>query len=402
MKSFRTPSLVYIKGEEMTRYASKLCLQKWILPHLDTKNWIVHDLSCKNRKNTNDLVISNIINDGNKVRSIYKEPTVTPTLEHVKKYNLPELYESPNALLRKGWNGVSVSRDTIHIKDMELGYKNQVIFDRHAVGGEYEADYEIVGEGKLILLFFPKDDKSKIIQIRKNIKDKKNAIVLYTNPLDNIELLFHNFFSRCLTLKIKPYIVTKKTAFKWHEEFWKTALTVFEKFYKQKFIELKICDELSHLLSDAAAMKIIQWKHGNFGMCSHNYDGDVLTDEISQVHKSPAFMISTLTGFNDKNEMVKEFEASHGTVTDMWNDHLNKKETSLNPLGMIESLLNSIEYSIEINNIHQNTLKFTRIVRDELHQGLLEYGTKDINSNGLCTEKFIEVVGKNIKDKINQ
>ena len=51
--------------------------------------------------------------------------------------------------MRRGWNGITISRDTIHIAGMELGYKRPVLFERHAVGGEYGAGYKEVGSGRL-------------------------------------------------------------------------------------------------------------------------------------------------------------------------------------------------------------------------------------------------------------
>jgi isocitrate dehydrogenase len=36
---------------------------------------------------------------------------------------------------------------------------------------------------------------------------------------------------------------------------------------------------------------------------------------------------------------MKEFEASHGTVTDMDEARLRGEQTSLNPLGMVEGLI---------------------------------------------------------------
>ncbi len=32
--------------------------------------------------------------------------------------------------------------------------------------------------------------------------------------------------------------------------------------------------------------------------------------------------------------MIKEFEASHGTVADLWEKHKKGEETSMNPLGI--------------------------------------------------------------------
>jgi isocitrate dehydrogenase len=62
---------------------------------------------------------------------------------------------------------------------------------------------------------------------------------------------------------------------------------VFDENYRTQFRELgllkKTNGELCHFLSDVATMHVIRWNDGGWGMCSHNYDGDVLTDEIAQV-----------------------------------------------------------------------------------------------------------------------
>lgn len=73
---------------------------------------------------------------------------------------------------------------------------------------------------------------------------------------------------------------------------------VFDADYKQKYIDSGLIPdgELKHLISDAATMQIIKWTDGGFGMAAHNYDGDMLTDEVSQVHRSPGFISSSLIG----------------------------------------------------------------------------------------------------------
>ena len=35
-----------------------------------------------------------------------------------------------------------------------------------------------------------------------------------------VQDLAHHFFARCLEAKVVPYVVTKKTVFKWQESFW--------------------------------------------------------------------------------------------------------------------------------------------------------------------------------------
>jgi hypothetical protein len=62
---------------------------------------------------------------------------------------------------------------------------------------------------------------------------------------------------------------------------------VFDEHYREKFRAAGLLNncggELQHLISDAATMQIIRWTGGGFGMAAHNYDGDMLTDEIAQV-----------------------------------------------------------------------------------------------------------------------
>lgn len=84
-------------------------------------------------------------------------------------------------------------------------------------------------------------------------------------------------------------------------------------------------------------------------MACHNYDGDMLTDEVAQVHRSPGFITSNLIGKSDDGTLIKEFEASHGTVTDMWEAHLRGEETSINPLGLVEALIGAMRHSADLN-----------------------------------------------------
>ena len=101
---------------------------------------------------------------------------------------------------------------------------------------------------------------------------------------------------------------------------------VFNEHYKQDYHTAGlVTGELQHLISDAATMQIIRWTGGGFGMACHNYDGDMLTDEVAQVHRSPGFITSNLIGKRDDGVLIKEYEASHGTVTDMWEAHLRGK-----------------------------------------------------------------------------
>ena len=133
---------------------------------------------------------------GARVGSIFKEPTVTPSAEQVKSLGLSKALPSPNGAMRRGWNGVTISRDTIHIEGVELGFKRPVLFERHAVGGEYGAGWKQVGRGKLVTTFFPDDDEGEAIIVdARSLDNDLNVAVVYHNPLDNVGALAHHFFA---------------------------------------------------------------------------------------------------------------------------------------------------------------------------------------------------------------
>ena len=410
--SFKIPAppMVYIAGEEMTRYAMELMLDKWIRPHLDISRWEFYDLSCKHRDETNDQVLEDAVDAGKRLCSIFKEPTVTPDGRQKKKMGLKNSLPSPNGLMRYGWNGITISRDTIHIHGRDLGFSRPVIFDRHAVGGEYSAGFsDNVGPGRIVTKFFPEDGSEERVIDDRMLQDSLNSVVTYHNPYDNVEDLGHIFFKRCLLENVTPYVVTKKTVFKWQEPFWLILKKVFDEHYLHRFQDLGLLEQtggqLQHLISDAATMQILKWKGGGFGMASHNYDGDMLTDEISQVHGSPGFITSNLTGKREDGTLIKEFEASHGTVADLWQQHKQGRETSLNPLGLIEALIGAINYSTTMESFYKAEIQdFTRILRNTIHKSFVAgFGTRDLSGDsGLTTEGFVEHVSNWLKEKVPQ
>jgi isocitrate dehydrogenase len=180
---------------------------------------------------------------------------------------------------------------------------------------------------------------------------------------------------------------------------------VFDAHYKDKYIAAgllsKCGNELPHLISDAATMQIIRWTDGGFGMAAHNYDGDMLTDEVAQVHRSPGFITSNLIGKRlEDGALIKEYEASHGTVADMWEAHLRGEATSLNPLGMAEALIGAMNHSAvlagqgESSEVHA----FTSRLRKSMHHLMVTgKGTRDLcGPSGLTTEAFVAAVAEDL------
>ncbi len=402
MTKIKAPKMVYITGEEMTKVVMEMILDKWIKPNIDISNWEFFDLSCKSRDATKDKVLQDAIDAGARVKAIFKEPTITPNADQVKEMGLSKAWGSPNGLMRRGWNGYTISRDTIHIEGVKLGYEKPVLFDRHAVGGEYGAGFKMVGKGKLTTTFQPADGSAAITVDEREFKDNLNAAVTYHNPLDNVTQLAHHFFSRSLEAGVKPYVTTKKTVFKWQEDFWQIHKKIFDTDYKAKFVKAGIFaegEELRHLLTDDAAMKLITWKQGGFSMVAHNYDGDWLTDEQAQFHKSPGFLSSALTGVAKDGDKIMEFEASHGTVSDHYKAHLAGKETSTNPLGMVFALRGAMDHSEKLAKGDGQIQKFTKNMYDSMCRLMASgKGTRDLcGPSGLTTEQFIDAVAAEIK-----
>jgi isocitrate dehydrogenase len=250
------------------------------------------------------------------------------------------------------------------------------------------------------------DGAAPFVVDKRDLKDDHNVVVVYDNPYDNVTELAHLFFKRCLEANITPYVVTKKTVFKWQEGFWATMKAVFDAEYKSKFLAAGLLErsggELQHLISDAATMQLIRWTDGGFGMAAHNYDGDMLTDQIAQVHRSPGFITSNLVGKSDDGTLIKEFEASHGTVSDLWHDHLAGKETSLNPLGLVEAMIGALEHAATLDvernpgddskvTVKDQIFNYTSTLRMAIHNTFrYGQGTRDMSGpNGFTTEDFI-------------
>jgi len=90
--------------------------------------------------------------------------------------------------------------------------------------------------------------------------------------------------------------------------------------------------------------------------------------------------------------MIKEFEASHGTVADLYLAMQRGEETSLNPLGMADALLSAMNHAAEIHpdlKSREQILNFTKTLKTALHNTFrYGQGTRDMSGpTGLTTEQ---------------
>jgi len=85
----------------------------------------------------------------------------------------------------------------------------------------------------------------------------------------------------------------------------------------------------------------------------------------------------------------------------MWEDHLAGKETSLNPLGMVEALVGAMQHSAKLAGGDERIMNFTNTLREELHEAMAEgKATRDLaGPNGLTTEAFVQHIASELADE---
>ena len=81
-------------------------------------------------------------------------------------------------------------------------------------------------------------------------------------------------------------------------------------------------------------------------------------------------------------------------------DHLAGKETSLNPLGLVEALICAMQHSAELNpgEDSENIIVFTNALRQCIHTAMVEgKGTRDLCGDaGLTTEEFVDHIAEQL------
>ena len=178
--------------------------------------------------------------------------------------------------------------------------------------------------------------------------------------------------------------------------------SVFDSEFKEKFVEKKIIgaeSELTHLISDAATMKLVVWTDGGFGMAAHNYDGDVLTDELAQVHMSrdssqDLVGVDKTAPSSHTHTCVARHGDGHGR-----GEAPRRGDPSLNPLGMVEGLIGAMNHAADVHGCAVRRRSLSRATVRTRHSQALPGGTghpRLCGAGGLTTEQFIDAVAEEI------
>ena len=395
--------IVELDGDEMTRVIWSFIKNKLILPYLEL-GIEYYDLGMKNRDETNDKVTIDCANAIKKNGVGIKCATITPDELRVKEFNLKKMWRSPNGTIRNIIGG-TVFREPIicsNIPKLVPSWTDPLIIGRHAFGDQYRAtDFLVPGKGKLEVKWTSEDGKD----------EKKYEVFNFPGPgialsMYNLDKSIGDFARSCfnygLIKKWPVYLSTKNTILKKYDGRFKDLFQeIFETEFKEKFKERNITYE--HRLIDDMVACAMKW-NGNYIWACKNYDGDVQSDTVAQGFGSLGLMSSVLMTPDGK---TIEAEAAHGTVTRHYRMHQEGKETSTNPIASIFAWARGLYHRAKLDD-NQDLKKFVKTLEKTCIQ-TVESGsmTKDLailigpNSKFLTTNQFLDVIDKNLRQKLN-
>ena len=396
--------VVELDGDEMTRIIWDFIKKKLILPYLDLEIKY-YDLGVKSRDDTSDQITIDSAKAIKKYGVGIKCATITPDEGRVEEFKLKKMWRSPNGTIRNILGG-TVFREPILCKNIPKlvpSWKNPICIGRHAFGDQYRAtDFQVPGKGKLEIKWTSEDGKEKKEYEVFNFPGPGVALSMY-----NLDQSIRDFARACmnygLNRKWPVYLSTKNTILKKYDGRFKDLFQeVFEAEFKEKFKERNITYE--HRLIDDMVACAMKW-NGNYIWACKNYDGDVQSDTVAQGFGSLGLMTSVLMTPDGK---TIEAEAAHGTVTRHYRMHQQGKETSTNPIASIFAWARGLYHRAKLDD-NQELKKFVKSLEKTCIQ-VVENGsmTKDLailigpDAKFLTTNQFLDVIDKNLKEKLNQ
>ncbi len=324
----KTP-LVEMDGDEMTRVIWKIIKDELIEPFVDLKTEY-YDLGLKHRDETDDQVTRDSAEATKRLGVAVKCATITPNAARVKEYDLKKMWKSPNGTIRAALDG-TVFRTPITVKGIEpcvRNWKKPICLARHAYGDVYmNTEMRIPGPGKVELVYTAADGTEQ----RSLVHEFDGAGVV--QGMHNLDASIESFARSCFDYGLETHqdvwFATKDTISKVYDHRFKDIFrAVFDAEYAKRFDEAGI--EYFYTLIDDAVARVMKSEDGFIWACK-NYDGDVMSDMVSNAFGSLAMMTSVLVSPHG----YYEYEAAHGTVQRHYYKYLKGEETSTNSVATI-------------------------------------------------------------------
>ena len=337
MKIVMKTPIVELKGDEMAQVIWEMIKEKLIKPYVDLK-LEEYDLGNMNRDKTNDQVT---FDAGWAIRKNgvgVKCATITANKAKMEEYGLKEIHRSPNATVREIVDGTIIRRPVVSelVSPLVTSWVNPIVVARHSFGDIYKSKSLTVSEGSKVSLLIEKADGSKETLPFFDYSGD-GVLMMQMNLDDSIRRFADACFRYALDEKLDLIFSTKDTVSKTYDVRFKEIFNeLFETTYKEKYALANIT--YRYMLIDTAASMIIRCQ-GNILWACKNYEGDVLGDMIASGFGSSAMMSSELYGI----ENCYEYEASHGTMPDIYKDHVAGKPTYVNPTSLVYAWANGLE-----------------------------------------------------------
>ncbi|MEE8722566.1 MAG: NADP-dependent isocitrate dehydrogenase [Eggerthellaceae bacterium] len=388
----KTP-LVEMDGDEMTRVIWKIIKDELIEPFVDLKTEY-YDLGLKHRDETDDAVTRDSAEATKRLGVAVKCATITPNAARVKEYNLKKMWKSPNGTIRAALDG-TVFRTPITVKGIEpcvRNWKKPICLARHAYGDVYmNTEMRIPGPGKVELVYTAADGTEQ----RSLVHEFDGAgVVQGMHNLDSsITSFAHSCFDYGLETHQDVWFATKDTISKVYDHRFKDIFReVFDAEYAERFKEAGI--EYFYTLIDDAVARVMKSEGGFIWACK-NYDGDVMSDMVSNAFGSLAMMTSVLVSPHG----YYEYEAAHGTVQRHYYKYLKGEETSTNSVATIFAWTGALRKRGQIDNTPDLCAfadKLEKATLDTIEAGEMTGDLVRIttlpNAHKLTTEQFIAAI----------
>ena len=387
-----------LDGDEMTRIVWKQIKDILLAPYVDL-NTEYYDLGLENRERTKDQVTVDSAEAIKRLGVGVKCATITPNAQRVKEYGLSQMWKSPNGTIRSILDGTVFRKPLVakNIPPVVSSWKKPITIARHAFGDIYKAtEYKAECPGTAELVFKGSCDctmySAKIADLQCG-----DVIMGQFNTEKSIRSFASACFNYAISAKEDLWFSAKDTISKVYDHRFKDIFEeMYNKKYKEEFEKLGL--KYKYTLIDSAVAGIITSEGGMIWACK-NYDGDVMSDMISAAFGSIAMMSSVLVSPDGKYE----YEAAHGTITDLYYRYKNGETVSVNPTAMIFAWTGALAKRGEFDG-NEELVKFAKALENACIQtiesgvmtGDLARICKDDGVKSVDTDAFLNAVKENI------
>ncbi len=393
--------IVEMDGDEMTRVIWAKIKEQLIFPYLDL-DLKYFDLSVTNRDATDDRVTVESAEATLEYGVAVKCATITPNDDRVKEFGLKKQWPSPNGTIRAIMDGTVFRKPIIlaNIPPRVKSWQKPITIARHAFGDIYR-DQEIVIEqpGKVELVYTPRNGGEPV---RLLINDFQGGGV--SMGMFNTDKSITSFARACVTYaldeKMTLWFGTKDTISKKYHGHFRDLFQQEVDRRKADFDALGI--EFRYFLIDDAVAQTMKNEGGYLWACM-NYDGDVMSDMVSEGFGSLGLMTSVLVNPDGKYE----YEAAHGTVTRHFRRHQRGERTSTNSVASIFAWTGGLGRRGQLDGTPEVTefaRQLERAVIDTIEGGTMTGDlvplTTTPNPRSVDTWEFLDAVAAKLKEYV--